>query len=309
MRRTLNVIDQPGQAAEAAVLKLSVDTARFDPASKADQHAWLLFGGQATRDAAHAVGLRDEQFRLLPKPVGLHQWLPAALNKPKQLFDQAHRVVCWTEGAAQIASLVACAHVTRHIQHATLCPFAQHIITQAHHASHGHNRTDRDTIRKQWGVAQGTTVVAFIGDRFDQSNAADAMMVIVSAHEALYATQPDRAEVRLLCHPLSKGRSDAAELSRLLSLDHLLFQDAAIAMPWSVLHACDVALAVMPGEAGLSMLWAQAMGVPIIAPMDDRLPMLKTLEQLVPARSSKPRDLADALTNWINTPSPQTIPR
>jgi len=236
----------------------------------------------------------------------LHKWLPAALAKPRQLLAQAHRVVCWTQGASQIASLVGCAHAKRQVHHATLCPLAQHIIAQAHQAADKPAPIDRDTLRKQWGVEQDTTVVALIGDRFDQINASAAMMTIALTHEALRATQPDRADVRLLCHPLVKGRADAAELCRLLSVDHLLIQDEAVALPWSVLHACDVALAALPQEAGLSMLWAQAMGVPIIATKDHRLPMLEALPQTVPARSRKPRDLADALTRWATHQS-QTV--
>ncbi len=304
MTRTLHVIDQPGPVAQAAVLKLSIDSARLDPATQTDQHAWLLFGGQPTRDAARTLGLRDEQFRLMPKPVGLHKLIPAALAKPKQRMAQAHRVVCWTEGATQIASLLGCAQVVRQINHATRCPFAQHIITQAHQDADRPTPIDRDAQRKQWGVEEDTIVVALLGDRFDQIDTSAAMMAMALTQEALHAVQPDRADVRLLCHPLAKCRADAAELCRLLSVDHLLIQDEAIAMPWSMLHACDVALTPMPSEAGLSMLWAQAMGLPVITPVNDRPPMIESLEHAVPARSSKPRDLADALTQWARTPAP-----
>ncbi|MFK7788128.1 MAG: hypothetical protein AB8C95_01375 [Phycisphaeraceae bacterium] len=303
MSRTLHVIDQPGEAAEAAVLRLSIDAVKQDEQNSTNQHAWLLFGGQVTRDAARALGLRDEQFRLHPEPTGLHQLLPAALAQPKQLMAQAHRVVCWTEGATQIASLLDCAHVARQIHNATLCPFAKRVITQAHDSSDHSAQIDRESRRKQWGVKEGATVIALLGDRFDQINASAAMMTIASAYEALCATQPERADVHLLCHPLAHGRADAAELSRLLGIDHLLIQDEAIATPWSVLRACDIALALLPDEVGLSMLWAEAMGVPMITPRDVRVPMLETLKQVIPARSTKPRDLADALTRWVTNQS------
>lgn len=301
MNRTLHVIDQPVQTAEAAVLRLSVDAVIQQNPSQGEQHAWLLFGGQTTRDAAHAVGLEDNQFCLLPRPVGLHKLIPAALVKPKQIMARSHRVVCWTEGAAQIASLLCCANVVRRIHHATHCPTAQRIITQAHQTLRCNQSPDRATLRERWGVEQGTTVIALIGDRFDRIDASAAMMAIALTHEALHAIEPELEDVRLLCHPLAKRRGEAAELSGLLKLDHLLIQDASINMPWSVLAGCDAALVLNPSESGLSILWVQAMGVPIVSPQDERLPTLNTLSQFVPARSTKPRDLADAVTQWLRT--------
>lgn len=302
MSRTLHVIDQPGEIAESAVLRLSMDVARDDrQRNAASQHAWLLFGEQATRDAARALGLRDQQFQLFAKPTGLKKILPAAMAKPRQQMASAHRVVCWTEGASQIASLVGCAHVVRHTDKATLCAFAKHIITQTHREAQQADECDREVRRKRWGVDSNTAVVALLGDRFDQIDASAAMMTVASAYEALQATMPSRADLRLLCHPLTKRRADATELGRLLSQDHLLIQDEAIAMPWSMLHACDLALAPMPSDAGLSMLWAEVMGVPVIVPVIDRMPMIESLEQAMTARSSKPCDLADALTQWAST--------
>lgn len=301
MTRMLHVIDQPEQVAEAAVLKLSVDSARLEQANPTDRHAWLLFGGQAMRDAARAIGLRDEQFLLLPKPVGIHRWLPAALAKPKQLMAQAHRVVCWTEGAAQIASLFGCAHVVRQIDDATLSPFAQRMIGQAHADLAVTQTVSRDSLREQWGVAQEAIVVSLLGDRFDDVDVLTAMVAAMLTCESLHASQPDHAEVRLLCHPLAKRRADATRFGELLSLDRLMIQDAQIAMPWSVLPGCDIALTPTPSAAGLSILWAQAAGVPVVTPRDRRFVMLDALEHRVTARSSKPKDLADALTNWAQS--------
>lgn len=308
MTRTLHVIDQPGTAAEAAVLRLSVDAARLEPQGKNDPHAWLLFGGQATRDAARAIGLRDEQVYLFPKPVGLHKLLPAALAKPRQVMDQAHRVLCWTEGATQIASLLGCAHVVRRVHDATLSHFAQRIIQQASRGELGNAPQHRAMLRKQWGVEEDTRVIALIGDRFDHIDTSDAMMAIALTHEALDAIQPDRADVRLLCHPLAHRRPQASELISLLSFDCHLIQDQAIAMPWSVLSACDAALCPMPEDAGLSMLWAQAMGVPIFLPRSSRLPLLNELEHVIPTRSPKPSAMADALTQWVGTPALRSMP-
>lgn len=309
MSRTLHIIDQPGQTAEAAVLRLSVDAARQEQQGNHDQHAWLLFGAEATRDAAIAAGLREEQCRLLPKPIGIHRLMPAALATPKRLMAQAHRVVCWTEGAAQIASMLGCAHVRRRINDATLCPVARNIISQAHPESTASHATDRGTLRERWGVEEETTVVALLGDRFDQIDASAALMAVVLTHEALRASQPGRAEVRLLCHPLARRRADATVFGELLSLDRLVIQDAHVAMPWSVLPGCDVALAPVPSEAGLSILWAQAFGVSVVMPGDSQLAMFDAHEHIIASRSSEPKALADALTIWSESQSPQpTLP-
>ena len=301
MTRVLHVIDQPGQVPEAAVLKLSVDSVRLEAASNPDQHAWLLFGGQAMRDAAHVVGLRDGQFLLLPKPVGVYRWLSAALAKPKELMDQAHRVVCWTSGAAQIASRFGCAHVVRRVDDASLSPFARRIIAKANADLAASQTVLRDRLRGQWDAEEQTFVVALLGDRFDAVDALVALIAVISAHESLVASQPDCAEVRLLCHPLAKRRADAARLGELLSFDRIMVQDAQVAMPWSVLPGCDIALTPNPSEAGLSILWAQAAGVPVLVPGDRRLAMLDELEHRVAARSSAPKDLADALANWAQS--------
>lgn len=307
MSRTLHIIDQPGEVAEAVVLRLSVDAATLEEQTTPGQHAWLLFGSEATRDAARAIGLHDRQYRLLPKPVGLHKLLPAALAKPRQLINEAHRVVCWTEGATQIASLLGCAHVARRVEDTRLCDFAKAVIACAL-STPGNDATTRDSLRERWGVEEGTSVVALLGDRLDRTDASAAMMTIALTHEALRASQPVGADVRLLCHPKTWRRAEASELSALLSIDHLLIQDEGALMPWSVLHACDAALAPAPGEAGLSILWADGLDLPVITPGDAQLPMLDTIEQRIAARSSKPRDLADALTNWVRSRSASLQP-
>lgn len=308
MSRTLHVIDQPGDVAQALVLRLSIDAARLEATGESDQHAWLLFGGEATRDAAQSLGLRETQYRLLPKPAGLHRLMPAALATPKRLMEQAHRVVCWTEGASQIASLIGCAHAVRQIEDTTLCSFAQGIIAQSTNATTATPASDRIRLRERWGVDDDTTVIALLADRFDQFDAGAAMMAVVLTHEALQASQSDRAALRLLCHPLTKGRADAAVFGELLSLDHLLLQDAEIGTPWSALAGCDAGLAPIPREAGLSMLWADAMGVPVVTPRDAGIPLLKELRHLVPSRGAQPKQLADALTNWSRAQASQVVP-
>lgn len=290
MSRTLYVIDQAGAVAPATTLRLSVDAARSDTQGKADQHAWLLFGGEPMRDAANAVGLHEDQYQFVAKPMGLQKLLPQFLAKPRQLMQQAHRVVCWTEGAAQIASLLGCAHVVRRINDATRSVLAERLIGQAHpDFSSGH--PDREALRQQWGVNTDTLVIVLLGDRLDKLDARVAMMAMALTHEALRAGQPDHADVRLLCHPLTNRRGEASVFGELLHLEHLLIQDERTVMPWSVLPGCEIGLAPTPDQAGLSMAWAKAVGVPVIAP--------GPLDHAVQARSDQPKDLAHALTRWM----------
>lgn len=307
MIRTLHVIDQPGETGEALVLRLSVDAARKERQGEREQHAWLLFGGEATRDAARAAGLGDDQYCLSPRPTGLHRLLPIALAQPKRLMHQAHRVMCWTEGAAQVASMLGCAHVVRRCADATLSPFAKRVIE---HAYDDEMQAEmRESLRQRWGVDDGTVVVTLLADHLDAIDSSAAMLAMVFTYEALRALQPDMADVRLLCHPLAERRGEAALFGELLHLPDLLMQDAGVVMPWSVLPGCDMALAPMPVEAGLSILWANTMGVPVITPSDMRLPMLRELEHIVTARSAKPKDLADALTNWVSAHQPSVMSR
>lgn len=297
MSRTLHIIDQVDEVAPATVLRLSVDAARYESNQKDDQHAWLLVGGEAMRDAARALGLREDQYQLIPRPTGLHKLLPQALARPRQLLQQAHRAVCWTESASEFASLLGCAHVVRRVNDATRCPLAEHLIQQAHQGG-SIPPVDREALRQQWGVEPDTLVIALLGDRLQELDASDAVMTMALTYEALRAAQPERADVRLLCHPLAKRRDEASVFSELLHFEHLLIQDERVLEPWSVLPACDLALAPVPDEAGLSILWAQAFGVPVVMPGESG--------GTQSARSSKPSDLADALTHWARSRS--TLP-
>eukprot|EP00752_Nemacystus_decipiens_P013554 g12012.t1 len=283
-----------GESVPAAVLKLSFDSVRFGQRGIQDQHAWLLFGGEALRDAARGVGLRDDQYRLLPAPTGLHRLLAPALTTPKRLMQQAHRVVCWTEGAAAIASTMGCAQVVRRIAETTRCDFAQRIIGHAHADAQASMGSLRQELRQRWGVEPGTKVVALLGDLLTSIDTSAAVMTLALTHEALQAIAPEHADIRLLYHPHAKRRSESALFSEQLDLQHLIFQDAEVLMPWSVLPGCDATLALAPEESGLSILWALALGVPVVMPGESSPGTL-------PTRSSKPSDLADALTDWATT--------
>lgn len=252
------------------------------------------------RDAAYAAGLRDGQFTLLPKPIGLHRIWPAACRIPRRLIDEAHRVVCWTEGASQIVSLLGCAHVVRKVEAAACTPFAQQVITASHTSASTEVKT-RSMLRERWRVGPDTIVLALLADEVERGDAGSAMMAVALAHEACRATQPGFAELRLLCHPLARQRMQASQLSELLGMDRLLIQDAAIASPWSSLAGCDAGIAPCAEDAGLSILWAQAWGLPTFVPEHGSWSARGFSSRIVSARSGLPRDLADAITAEIKS--------
>jgi hypothetical protein len=299
MSRTLHVIDEQCGASSSVVLRLSIDAVSQASSQSHDEHAWLLFGGETLREEALALGLLGDRFRLCPLPTGLHTLLPRALARPRELMASSHRVVCWTERAAKIASQLSCAHVTRRVADATLCSTAKRIIDRAQRNRSEAAAIDRSTWRERWGVAEETTVVALLDDGEGRVDASTAAMVIALTHEALVETDPQRSDVRLLCHPLANQRAEASAFLAMLDADRLLIQDDAAASPWSVLHACDLALASSIVGAGLSLLWADAMGVATIVPYARDKTTLDELGNAIFARSSKPRDLADALTKVV----------
>ena len=302
MIRCLHVIDQPTVVGEALTLRLSVDAAHEESRHNAEaRHAWLLIGGEATRDAAYAAGLTDEQFCLSPMPRGLHRLMPRSMHKAEQLMSQAHRVVCWTEGASEVASLLGCAKVARRCEQAALTPFAKHLIDTTCDRDVSSKAANRAAIRERWGVDDDTIVIALLADRVDAIDSSAALLATVFTHEVLRASDSPSSDVRLLCHPDAWRRIDAATLSEQLHFPELLMQDAGLSAPWSVLAGCDVALAPKPSEAGLSILWANAMGVPVVAAPDARLPLLSELEQVLLASSGSPRHLANALTQWVQS--------
>ncbi|MGB0768586.1 MAG: hypothetical protein ACPGYV_12875 [Phycisphaeraceae bacterium] len=309
MTRTLHLIDQPGALPEAMALRLSADAARQarrDRPSRRD--AWLLFGGEPMQQAAIAAGLEPSDYRLLPMPTGLRKWLPGAMRSAARCVEQAQRVVCWTEGAAKIASMLNCAEAMRRVDLAKLGAQAKAVIDDA--VAHGPSETlgDRDALRRQWGTDDHTVVVALLSDHLDRIDCRGAFLVLAYTREVLRACDPVPRDVRLLCHPLTPHRLEAAELSEMLQNAELILQDPRLATPWSVLAGCDAAIAPVPSDAGLSILWAEAMGVPTITALDDDLAVKDELRHIVPAESGSPKNLAHVLTNWVQSRRPAESP-
>lgn len=295
MKRVLHLLDDADGTGEPLALRLSLDTALRGAPD--ERHAWLLLGGEAIRDAARGIGLDDHKVRLLPRPTGLGQWLPGACRRYAGLMGDADRVVCWTQGAAELAGRLGVGQAEPRFGQATLCGFAKGVIEggldDARDQSPG-----RAELRRRWGVDERVIVVALLADRPRRVNGRAALMCMAFAYEALTAARAECSDIRLLCHPWLARREEACELAELLQYPQLVMQDAQVLTPWRVLQGCDLALAPAPIHAGLSMLWADAMGVPVIAPGVPSLPAMDTLEHLMPATSGQAKRLADPMTRW-----------
>ncbi|MFN3168383.1 MAG: hypothetical protein ACE37H_15095 [Phycisphaeraceae bacterium] len=319
MTRVLHLLDEQPGLSSAMAMRLSADAARWDGDAD-DRHAWLLIGGESMRDAAASAGVHPDRVRLMPRPDRVRKLVPGAMRKIKALMSRADRVECWTVGAAALASGLGCETAVPRFGQAALCGYAGRVIAECvKHATavsegaegvgprQSSDRT-RDAIRRSWGVEDGTFIVALLADHPARVDAREAFMATAFAFETLAAARAERGDVRLLCHPNALGRNDACELAELLRQPQLVLQDARALAPWSVLTGCDIAVAPDPIDAGLSILWADALGLAVIAPPEPRLELLGGLEHVQPCQSGSAKHLAHRLTRWAFDRQPAAVP-
>jgi len=319
MTRVLHLLDEPAGESAALALRLSADAARCGGLEH-EQHAWLLVGGESIRDAARSAGIDPARTRLMPRPEGVRRCVPGSMRAMKAVMDRADRIECWTVGGAALAARLGCEHAVPRFGQATLCGFAKRIIAQTlkdagrsragsgtgGDSEHSSDRT-REAIRRSWGVDDGTFVVALLADQPARVDAREAFMSVAFAFEALAAAKVERGDVRLLCHPSALRRVDANGLAELLKQPQLVLQDPRALSPWAALPGCDFALAPDPMHAGLSILWADALGVPVIAPPEARLEMLGELARVQPCQSGAAKHLAHPLTQWALQRQPAAV--
>jgi len=303
MMRTLHLLDQPGETGQTPTLKLSVDTA-CATAGDQNKHAWLLIGGQPIYDAARAVGLDDSRVRLEPRPEGVRRFLPGAMRRIKRVLEQADRVVCWTEGATQIAASLSCAHAKPAYSEVGINPTTKRVIDRAAEALDNKDTSMREALRQRWGVGPDTFVMALLADRPEQVDAREPLLAMAFTYEMLRSCKAQRRDVRLLCHPASRRRLDAAELAELLGFPAMLLQEAELLEPWYALRGCDIAIAPCPDLAPLSLMWASAMGLPILASAVPKLPGLDGLKSVRMTQGPAGKHLAHGMTTWVLEQSP-----
>ena len=307
MTRTLHVIDQSGPAAQTPALRLSIDIARQGPAG--DLHAWLLVGGEPMMHAAHALGLDETQYQLVQPQRGLQAVLPGATRSIARRMDEADRVECWTQGAAELAALVGCAHATPRYAQLTDLTLARGVIEACAAARPAMQaQQQRDAIRQRWGVGPQQIVMALLADRPDRVDAREPILAMAFTFEMMRTCKSERADVRLLCHPLARRRYDGVQLAELMTFPDMLLQDPALSEPWRILQACDIALAPEPEHAPLSILWASALGLTVVAAATPTMPALGGLPNVLLAESGVGKHMARVMTRWAMDQSPSAHP-
>lgn len=133
-------------------------------------------------------------------------------------------------------------------------------------------QVNRSAIRESWGLPVGTPadrtshVVALLADPPHAHDALFGTLVSAIAGEIYGPRQthpPHR--VHVLVHPDMHRRINAQAMTREMGVAHMVICDERLARPWEVLPACDIALAAGANAGGLSMLWAMASNLPIVA--------------------------------------------
>jgi|GEM_PF-2262676 len=298
MTRVLHLIDQGASVGPAPVLRLTADFARFESAPE-DQHAWLLLGGQPIHDSALAAGIEPNRMRILPLPRGFRRLVPGADRALREVLLSADRLMCWTPFAMQVAAEVGCDRAEPRFGQATLCAYAHQLIDRAAPEAFDAVEVSRAELRDQWGATERTRVIALLADQPEQVDVQRALLAAAFTHEALTAHEGWKIDVQLICHPRTAGLRSATELCSLMHVPQIIQQDARTIEPWSVLYGCDLAVAPDPLHAGLSILWAHAAGLPVIASPQPRLPHMVELDRLTIAQTDQAKHLAHLLTQWI----------
>ncbi len=118
---------------------------------------------------------------------------------------------------------------------------------------------DRRRIRRRWGVDDQTRVLMVLSD---PPARADAMGPALAA---ALASAAEATDLRVVIHPHQHHRQRADRMMASSGHARLLLLEPEIVRPWRILPACDAALGFGPSAGGMSLLWAMAANVPIIA--------------------------------------------
>ena len=161
---------------------------------------------------------------------------------------------------------------------------------------------NRAQVRQQWNIDEQVTAVALLSE---PAPAADALQAILAAGQVLemqHSQGRSDFAMRLIVHPRQCRRALAHKTVAAFGTPAFLVQDRRIAAPWSVLGACDAALAL--GRGGGAALWAMVAGVPLIAEPDASVAAYAQHEETaLLARANDHRSLTHQL--WRFTQDPQ----
>lgn len=294
--RVLHLIDGHSPQASATTLAMLADA---QDRLKDCEQSIVLLGGEALGHAARHAGIRRARRIAVPfgrAPLGwlamharirrgdlanvdvIHCWSLGAFTLATTLFCRTPRLLTLTtipdkreihwlaaacrEAGAGVAILTTSATIRREAISGGVPEPAVHVlrpsIDMARMDHHG-----RDARRQSWELSDpNAAVVALLSD---PPRAADAMSAALAVSLAITAAGNAGRRIHLLVHPDQRNRVRAATRFVPLGRHDAVIADHDAACPWRTLPACDVALAMGDAGAGLSMLWAMAAGVPIIA--------------------------------------------
>ena len=119
-------------------------------------------------------------------------------------------------------------------------------------------------LRRQWHASDPSRrVVALLSDHPVLADAVDAAWIVCLAGASLADGVPQT--ITLLIHPQQHNRQRAQNFLADQPIDHRVIQESRVTRPWLILPACDAVLALGRDAGGLSLRWALAGGVPVIA--------------------------------------------
>ena len=124
---------------------------------------------------------------------------------------------------------------------------------------------DREPFRSQWRITDANhKVIALLSDPPATADAIESLLAVEMAQLA-HDDHNEAGPISLLVHPRQRALVRAKVRMRETLLPHRLILDDRVEQPWRVLPGCDLALAPAPHGGGLSLLWAMAANVPIVA--------------------------------------------
>ncbi len=292
--RVLHLLDGCGPGFEGTALALLTDGIGRTPGF---EQQVLLMGGAGLPEHAATIhlpvaarlsppyalpflgwpGLR-EYLRTRPGIAIIHTWSPAALTLATLVAPDLPRVLTLTrppEGrvvrwlrmlleerwGSRTVVLATSATVRRRLVEGGCPDSSVHVLRPAIHMG----RVDphaRAALRERWDAREDDRIVALLSD---PPEAADAREAILSVGLADESRSTAGKRLRLLLHPRQTGMLRARRSLRALEAGHRIIVDPQVRFPWTVLPGCDMALAPGPAAKGLSLPWAMASNVPIVA--------------------------------------------
>lgn len=165
------------------------------------------------------------------------------------------------------------------------------------------DRSQRLAIREAWGIepnGDDRQVVAILGDPSELVDARQAHMAVGLADQVLRSRGKP---LSMVVHPRQANIDWVMKACRDLNLGRFVILDEQIAKPWSILPACDIALAMGPHAGGLSLLWAMAANIPIVGEATYAISeMVEDRHSALLAKPSTPKALAHHITQLVDDP-------